>query len=401
MFKFRNYSFKDFNLLLLGLIYGLGFLGIYLISILQDEGENLYQKQILGYGAGLVAILFIAMVDYHFICKFSALIYLLSLALLLICKYSNSLPIYGWSHYTARRWIKIGGDPTAGSKNEGFEFQPSEMTKIAMIICMAAYFNLVRKYIKKLWVLLVSIVIMGLQVYLIFDQPDLSTSMVLMLMYAVMVFASGVPYKFLLPIVAVAIPAAYGFFWYVQQDFQTLLEDYQVNRIYAALHPEQYPELMYQQTNAKTAIQSGGVIGKFFSGNTGTLGSKYVPVKESDFIFCAVSEEFGFIGASVVIILYLILIILIIRIARRAKDYLGMLLALGIGSLICFQVFINIGVVTSLLPNTGIPLPFMSSGLTSLAANLVLVGILLNIGMQPYDYVPKVEDKDDLIIREY
>ena len=154
-----------------------------------------------------------------------------------------------------------------------------------------------------------------------------------------------------------------------------------------------YPELTYQQDNAAAAIRSGGTIGKMLSGDTGIRGTTYVPVKESDFIFTAVAEEFGFIGSVAVIVLYLIIILLIIRIARRARDYLGMMIAIGAGALIAFQVFINIGVVTSLLPNTGIALPFMSSGLSSLLMNLVLVGILLNISIQPKDIIPVEKDE--------
>ena len=140
------------------------------------------------------------------------------------------------------------------------------------------------------------------------------------------------------------------------------------------------------------------MIGKLLSGDTGVRGTTHVPVKESDFIFTAVGEEFGFIGSIAVIVLYFILILLIIRIARRAKDYLGMMIATGMGALISFQVFINIGVVTSLLPNTGIALPFMSSGLSALLMNLVMVGIILNISLQPKkNEVPVEKDEFELL----
>ena len=134
-----------------------------------------------------------------------------------------------------------------------------------------------------------------------------------------------------------------------------------------------------------------------FTGDTGVRGTTFVPVKESDFIFTAVAEEFGFIGSIIVIVLYLILILLIIRIARRAKDYLGMMIAVGAGALISFQVFINIGVVSSLLPNTGIALPFMSSGLSALLMNLTLIGIVLNVSMQPKTQVPVEKDEFELL----
>lgn len=383
MFKFKEYKYRSFSFLLLGLVYSLGFLGVYLISILQDETEQLYQRQILGYMVGLVLIICVAAVDYHFVAKMFIPLYLISLALLLICRFSNSYPIYGWAHYDARRWIKIGGDPTAGAKNTGFEFMPSEITKIVMIVFTAKLFDLLQKQIKKLWVLALSVLFMAIPTFLILTQTDLSTSVVMIAVFAVMVFASGVPYKYIVPIVAVGIPSAVGLLWYVQQDFQVILKPYQQRRILAALHPEQYPQLMYQQSNAMSAIRSGGMIGKMLRGDTGTLGSMYVPVKESDFIFTAAAEEFGFVGSLIILGAYMFMIFVIINIAKRAKDQLGFMIALGIGAEISFQVFINIGVVTSMLPNTGIPLPFMSQGLSCLLINLLMVGVLLNISMQP------------------
>lgn len=396
MFKFKEYEFKSFSFKLLAIVYALGMLGVYLISILQDADENMYQKQLLGYIAGLAIILFIAMVDYHFIGKLFIPIYIVGFGLLLICRYSNSLPVYGWSHYDARRWIKIGGDPTAGVDNDGFEFMPSEITKIALIIFTAKLFDLCYKHIKKLWVLLVASVLYGLPTFFVLIQTDLSTSIVMVLVFAIMVFASGVPIKFIATIIAVLVPLGWGLWWYVQQDFQVILKKYQQRRILAAIHPELYPELMYQQTNAKAAISSGGALGKMLTQDTGLRGTRYVPVKESDFIFTAVAEEFGFVGSVAVIVMYFLMILIIIRIAGKAKDYLGKMIALGIGALISFQVFINIGVVTSILPNTGIALPYMSSGLSSLLINLVMVGVLLNISMQSKPVTVTVPDEFDL-----
>jgi len=229
--------------------------------------------------------------------------------------------------------------------------------------------------------------------FLILTQTDLSTSIVLVLLYASMVFISGVPYKYLIPIAGTALPILGGLYWYVQQPFQVLLKEYQQNRLLASKYPELYPELAYQQTNAAAAIRSGGLYGKVFAEDTTLTGTRYVPVKESDFIFTAIAEEFGFFGSVVVIILFFLLVILAFRIAKRAKDYLGKMIAIGIGSLFAFQVFINIGVVTSILPNTGIPLPLMSSGLSSLLVYLGMIGILLNISLQPAQKVEKVTDE--------
>lgn len=386
----REYDYKSFSLMLLFLVYAIGGISIYMMYVLDDGDEAFLTKQIFGYVAGLAIIIFFTFFDYHLLAKFFIVAYVIGIGLLLICRFSNSGFIYGWAHYDARRWIKIGGNHTADS---GFEFQPSDVVKVALIIFFAKYFDLCRKKITKLWVLGLSLLFIMIPTFLILTQTDLSTSIVLVLLYASMVFVSGVPFKYLLPIAGTAIPILGGLYWYVQQPFQILLKEYQQKRLLASKFPELYPELAYQQTNAAAAIRSGGLYGKIFAEDNALTGTRYVPVKESDFIFTAIAEEFGFFGSVVVIILFFLLVILAFRIAKRAKDYLGKMIAIGIGSLFAFQVFINIGVVTSILPNTGIPLPLMSSGLSSLLVYLGMIGILLNISLQPAQKVEKVTDE--------
>ena len=388
LFPLHKYDIRSCCFPLLILVYILGFIGVYLIYMLdinekQLIKQGLYQKQILAYGIGIFLILFFALLDYHFIAKMAPLIYLLGIGLLFICKWVDKPPIYGWAHYTARRWIKIGGDPSLGINNPGFEFQPSEVVKVAIVVSLAMFFYKVHKYIKKLWVLVLAMIITAFPLVFIFDQPDLSTTILIISVFSVMVLISGVSYKYIITFLVIFIPTAIFMFWYVQQDFQVILTEYQQNRVLAMLHPEDFPELTYQQQNAETAIKSGGLAGKFMNGIEADRASRTVPVRESDFIFSSLAEEFGFIGSVVVLILYLFVILLIIRIARKANDYLGRMIATGFGSMFLIQIFINIGVVTSLLPNTGIALPFMSSGLSSLLVNLLMVGIVLNISMQP------------------
>lgn len=383
VFNIHEYNFKAFSYPILIVIMLLGGMGMYLINILQDSDENQFERQIVGYAAGIFVALFVSLIDYHLIGKLFIPLYLISLGLLLICKFSDSYPIYGWSHYDARRWIKIGGDPLAGVNNTGFEFQPSELTKIVMIIFLAKFFELVQKNVKKFWVFVVASVLMGIPTFLIFIQTDFSTSVVLFFLFVVILFVAGISYKILIPFLILVVASVCGLFWYAQQDYQGFLEPYQRNRILSMLYPEDYPELLYQQTNAEAAIRSGGAVGKTLRGDDSFRGTNYVPVVESDFIFSAVAEEFGFLGSCVVILMFAGLIALIIRIAVRCKDYLGRMIAIGIAALLVFQVFFNIGVVSSLLPNTGIPLPFVSSGLSALLSSMLMVGILLNISMQP------------------
>ena len=371
IFPIKEYDFKSFCFPLLLIVYILGFVGVYLIYVLdyyekQAIKQNLYSKQILAFAIGIGLILVVALIDYHIIAKLSPLIYLAGIGLLLICRFVDNPPIYGWAHYTAKRWIKIGGDPSLGINNPGFEFQPSEIVKIAIVITLSWFFFKVHKHIKKLWVLAVSTVIVAIPLVFIFQQPDLSTTILLFVVFAVMVLISGVSYKYIVPILAVFVPTAIFLLWYIQQDFQTVFTVYQVNRVKSLFYPEDYPELAYQQQNAVAAIKQGGLTGKVLQGVEANLASRSVPVRESDFIFSSVCEVFGFIGAVIILLGYAIMILMIIRIARKSKDYLGRMIAVGFGSMLLVQVSINVGVVTYILPNTGIALPFMSSGLSSL-----------------------------------
>jgi rod shape determining protein RodA len=388
IFPLHNYDFKSCSYPLFLIVYIIGFVGVYLIYVLdiyekQAIKQGLYEKQIQAFVIGIFLIAFVALIDYHFIAKMAPVLYLAGLGLLLICAFVNNPPIYGWKHYDARRWIKIGGDPSLGINNPGFEFQPSEIVKVALVVTLAMFFYKLHKHIKKLWVLLLAIFITAVPVLFIFMQPDLSTTILLLVVFSTMVFISGVSYKYIITFLVIFVPTAIVLFWYVQQDYQTLLTTWQRDRVLAALHPEDYPELTYQQQNAEVAIKLGKLTGKFLDGIEADRASRSVPVRESDFIFAAAAEEFGFIGSVIIVLMYFFLILLIIRIARKASDYLGRMIAVGFGSMLMFQIFINIGVVTSLLPNTGIALPFMSSGLSSLLVNLLMIGILLNISMQP------------------
>lgn len=378
IFNLRAYDYKSFKYQIIIIVLVLGCIGMFLINIMQDSDENMFEKQLLGYMIGLVAMLIVSFVDYHFICKLWVPLYIFNLALLLFCKFTDKsmgLPLYGYKHYTAKRWIRVG--------SSGFEFMPSELTKIILIIFLAEYFAITQRYVKKFLNLVIVTILMAVPTYLVFDQPDLSTTIILLSFFAFVVLAAGVSFKIIIPIILIGVPAVCAFVWYIMQDYVHILEDYQKQRVLSLIYPELHPDEMYQQNNAAAAIRSGGLLGKLFTGDTSQRGWAYVPVKESDFIFSAIGEEFGMLGCFIVIGLYTAMVIMGIRIAKKAMDKKGTLIAIGITALFGMQAFVNIGVVTSLLPNTGIPLPFVSSGLSALLSNLATVGLLLNVSMQP------------------
>ncbi len=368
MFKFKNYDFKRYNYLLLIIITTMGFIGSFLIKQVQAEGENLFLKQIVGFFAALIMVVFISLVDYHFVSKFYIVFYLINLALLILVK------LVGVSRNYAQRWLDF----------KFMEFQPSELSKIITIIFFAKLFTVFKHKINNALFLLISLIAMGIPTYLILTQTDLSTSIVLMMVFLAILFCAGLSWKIILPVLLVGIPAFIGIFWYVQQDYQVLLSPYQQGRILSILSPEEYPDLMYQQDNSVQAIGSGQLLGKRLTDASGEFrGYKRVPISESDFIFSVAGEELGFIGSCIVLLLFLSVVFICLNTARRAADRLGMLIAVGIASWFAFQVFVNIGVATSILPNTGIPLPFLSSGLSSLMSSMIAIGMIMNISLQP------------------
>lgn len=374
MFKvWERYDLKKYRWSILVLIILLCTAGIYVLGHVQGEEEvDMVSRQIIGLTGGIILAVFVSMFDYHFVCKFSALMYIINLGLLYIVKYVDYFNI---ERGGVNRWIGIPNEA-----NKIFEFQVSELSKIVLVICLATLFDRLMDRMKQGWVLLLAVIMLAPPVLFIFLQPDLSTTIVVCVTLVVVIFASRIKYKILLPIVAVAVPVAVALFWYVQQDFQVLLSQNQQNRILSLLHPESHADTLWQQENSITAIASGGLTGKFFSGD-GTLGSKNIPVIESDFIFAGMAEAFGFLGSCAIILAIFFISFQCFMVAKKAPDYLGRLLAVGIGTTFIFQAFVNIGVVTMLLPNTGIPLPFVSYGLSSLMCNMIGIGIVLNIGI--------------------
>jgi len=371
--KIKEYDFKKFDLGLLIAAILLGIIGAYVLNIIPGTKEGMYVKQLLGVFFGVCIAIFVSLFDYHFVAKFFVPLYFLNLALLVLVKFSK----FGIAVYGQKRWLGI---------EDVFSFQPSELTKVIMIVVIAKLFDLLKDHLKKFSTILLIGVVMGIPTFLVLIQTDLSTSIVLFGSFVVMVFVSGYSLKILAIIAVVLGPAAYGLFWYILQPDNLLLKWkiiklYHQDRILSILNPEQYPDLLYQQQNAIEAISSGGLMGKSFTGDTGVRGTAYVPVVESDFIFTGIGEEFGFIGAAFVILLLTFLVFRIMLVARHSRDMMGKIIATGTAAIIMLQTFINIGVVSMILPNTGIPLPFVSSGLSSVVGCYSMLGLVLNISI--------------------
>lgn len=368
MINFNKYDLKKYNISLIVIVTVLSLIGAFLISIVQKDTEHLFEKQILGIVAGLTIAVVVSFIDYRFIGKFFIVLYIINLGLLIAVR------LYGNEVYGATRWLDL----------KYFTFQPSELSKVIMIIFFAKLFTIFKEKINTFPVILLSVITFAVPIYLVLSQPDLSSSLVFVFIFVMMIYVAGLKYKIIIPVLLIGIPLFLGLVWYVQQDYQVILSPSQQLRVLSIINPDEYAGTMYQQENSITVISSGKLTGKILqkNGTEAILSDTYVPVSESDFIFSVAGETFGFIGAFSILILYAIVIIKCLIVARNASDYMGMLVASGVGCMFLFQVFVNIGVVTAILPNTGLPLPFLSYGLSSLVSSYTAIGLVLNIGLQ-------------------
>ncbi|MCG0275262.1 MAG: rod shape-determining protein RodA [Thermosediminibacteraceae bacterium] len=320
-------------------------------------GSFHYTKmQIIWFLLGLVAMAIILMIDYHTISMLSNAIYIVNLIFLVIVLF------LGRTTMGAQRWIPIGS----------FGFQPSEFSKLAIIITLARFLD--KKKVENLKDLIQVFIHVGIPMLLIMKQPDLGTSLVLLAIMFGMLFVSGVSVKLLLGTVAAGI-AALPVFW-------QFLHDYQKMRILIFLNPNLDPlGFGYHVIQSKIAIGSGRILGKgLFQGTQNQLD--FIPEQQTDFIFAVLGEELGFIGGMLLLLLFFILIYRTIQIAFRARNALGTYMAAGVASMWIFQVLVNVGMTMGLMPVTGIPLPFMSYGGSSFLMNMMAVGLVLNIGMR-------------------
>lgn len=363
---FKHYRLRDFDFKLVILLLALSVVGI---LVMGSAKESLQDKQMLGVVAGFIIMLIVALFDYSWVLKFYWLIYVGNLVLLVWVQ------INGAVGNNAQRWLEIGG----------LRFQPSELAKILLILFFAQFIMKHKERLNSFKYISLCIVLMGVPWLLIFKQPDLSTSIIVFMLFCAIMFVGGLSYKIILGILAVAIPVAIISFSIIMSPNFDLLKGYQKNRILAFLDPEKYAmEEAYQQNNSVIAIGSGQLDGKGYKNNeiSSVKNGNYILEPQTDFVFAVIAEEFGFKGSSVIIILFILVGLECVSIAGKAKDIAGVIIASSMGVLIVFQSFVNIGVATFLLPTTGLPLPFISNGLTSLLSLYVGMGVVLNVRLQ-------------------
>ncbi len=361
--RINNKLIKKINYSLIAIVLIICIIGIVMIaSATQTLGyKRFLRTQIASIVMGLIAIVFILLIDYSSLDKLYIPIYILSNLLLVAVIFFGT----GMERWGANRWIRIGG----------FQFQPSDFAKLGIIISLAKILDDNKDSMHKISTLLKIFVFSGIPMVLIYKQPDLGTTMAFAFFSLGMIFIAGLKYKhiFLTSIIAiVTAPLAWSF----------VLKGYHKTRILTFLNPDLDPmNKGYHAIQSRLAVGNGMIFGKgLFKGTQSQLG--FLPEKQTDFIFSVFAEELGFVGVSILLILYGIMLIKCINIAREAKDDFGSFIVMGITFMLAFHIFANIGMTIGLMPVTGKPLPFISYGGTFMLSNMMALGLVLNVGMR-------------------
>lgn len=370
----KSYNYRTLNYRLIIYTLTLSIIGINVIGSASDDATQ-PTKQLIGLIIGFVVMIILALVRYEYIARYYWLAYILSIILL------AAVLIMGVTRSGAQRWIMIGGD-------NGIQVQPSEICKILLIIFFAAYLEKHKLQINKPKFLLSVLILFAFPLVLVFMEPDLSTSIVIFIIFCAIIVTSEISSKILLRIVAVAVPVLAGIvaLILILPADQNIISEYQYNRIigFYDADNEVAADIRYQQENSVMAIASGGLTGKGLNNNsiTSVKNADYVSEPETDFIFTIVGEELGFVGSVAVVILYALLVFECLRTGYRAREGIGRSIAVGMGVMFGIQAFFNIGVATMIIPNTGLTLPFLSYGLSSLITCYIGIGLVLNVGLQ-------------------
>ncbi len=354
----RELKNMEWGLLISAII--LSIIGIIaLFSATQETGYEEFQKQIIWVVVSLVAMVIVMLIDYEVLVKISPVFYGIFIILLIAVLFTE--PING-----ASSWFNIGG----------FSFQPGEFAKIFVILFLAFVISKIqyryKEDINKPTRILIILATVLVPVLLIIKEPDYGTAAAYIVALAVILFTSGLDKKYIIGtiiLILIAVPLLYFF----------ILPEHAKARIDIFLNPESDPRgAGYNIIQSKLAIGAGGLTGMgLLKGNQTQLGFLYP--KTTDFIFAVIGEEMGFIVAGAIIIIYVYFITKVLYIAKTAKDTTGSIIASGIAGVFIFHFLENVGMVMGLLPITGVPLPFISYGGSSMITNYIMLGILLNI----------------------
>jgi rod shape determining protein RodA len=321
------------------------------------------KKQVVFLTLGALVAVLASSFDYRFLKVYAGIVYIASLVLLVLVRTPLGTTVKG-----SQRWFQVFG----------FQFAPSEVAKLALIVMLAAFISELRSSDRTLEDVYRATALAAVPGLLVFLQPDLGTSIVLAAILLGILIVAGARVRHLAVLALTATVLMFGAFQL------HVVKDYQISRLTAWLDAENDPNgAGFNKLQSEIAIGSGGLTGRGYLRGPQT-NLDFVPEQHTDFIFTVVGEEFGFVGSMVVLFLFSVLIWRAFRIALLSKDAFGTYLAAGIGSMFAIQMFVNVGMTLGIMPITGIPLPFVSYGGSSLLASAIGVGILLNVHMRRF-----------------
>ena len=360
---FNQYNFyssaftklQSINYPLLGLIITLFFVGLAaLYSISNGDFNSWPLKHSQRFILGLIIFFLVIFFDLRLIFGYAYVIFLLSIVSLVI------IPFFGIESNGATRWISIAG----------ISLQPSEFVKYTLILALAKYFHSINNDSSFIKTLIIPLIITIVPVLLVITQPDLGTALIILLGGISLFWISGLNYKYFI-VGVFSILCSLPVLW-------QYLKDYQKDRVLTFFNPERDPlGNGYHIMQSKIALGSGGIFGKgYMEGTQSHLN--FLPEMQTDFIFTMLGEEFGFIGTLLLLLIYAALIMISIRLALKSRSLFSKYLSLGVCNVFFIYVFVNIGMVTGLLPVVGVPLPFISYGGSSMLAVMFGFGLLMN-----------------------
>jgi rod shape determining protein RodA len=362
MFQFggiRDFDWTMFFVIMV--ICGLGVLQIFSATHDSTLFQGSWWKQILYIAAGVVLMWIATSLDYHALMGQIYPLYIVSIVLLV------AVLVVGKHAWGSTRWIALPG---------GFRFQFSEFAKIVMVALVARFLTDLNKDELELRDLLKLGGVFVLPMALIAKEPDLGTALTYIPILAVGVFLAGMPWRYWAAIAVlglIILPIGYA-----------TMHDYQKARIVSFLDPDRDPQgTGYQLIQSKIAVGAGGTWGKGVTKGSQTQ-LRFLPVPHTDFIFSAFAEEHGFVGVMVVLILYFVLLMQIVQNAQTAPDRAGMYLSMGVGALLLFHILVNVGMVVGRMPVTGIPLPLMSYGGSSIWSTFLMLGLVNSVRVRRF-----------------
>ncbi len=358
----RYVSFRDFDWLLVGfvlIICGVGVMEIY-SATLHTKFAGAHIRQVYWILGGVAGMFILSLVNYQALLEQVHWMWIASVASLM------SVLIFGQKYLGARRWIKM----------PGFHFQPSEWVKLILILAMARYFAEMRHKDLGWGDFVKAGMVVGFPMLLVLAQPDLGTSLTYIPIAIMGLFLGGLHWKqaaAVLLLIALMLPVGYK-----------VLKPYQRERLTSFMNPEADKQGSgYQVIQSQIAVGSGGIWGKGTAKGSQTHLA-YLPVPQTDFIFAAFSEEHGFVGALGVLLLYFIVLMRLTQNAQTAPDRAGTFVIMGVVAVLSFHILVNVGMVVGFMPVTGIPLPLMSYGGSSVLFMFLALGIVMNIRMRRF-----------------